>query len=164
MKTISNYRIAVAAMALVIVVGSIAVAGSDQAAWFDMENCSMCKNISGHAGLMENVTWEQHNIKNGIISMATVPEEYLATYRKAQQEMDGTAKRLMKGEALPLCGSCSAFGNILMKGVEMETVNTQHGDVMILTSADAGIVEELQDWAAKNAAEMASHNEHGHAH
>jgi hypothetical protein len=136
----------------VLLVAGVATAGD--MAWFDMENCSMCKNISGNTALMENMTWEQHGISNGIVSITMVSEKYIDDYRKAHTKMAETGMKLQGGEMMALCGSCTALGMCLMKGVEQEYVETSSGDVWIVTSENAEVVAELQSWAKRNKEEM----------
>jgi len=104
---------------------------------------------------MKNMTWEQHNISDGFVSVTMVPDEYLDTYRAAHSEMNKTAMRLQSGEMLELCGSCTALGMCMMKGVEQEYVQTSNGDVWIVTSTSPEVVAELQAWVKRNAEEMA---------
>jgi len=134
--------------ALALLASTSLLAGD--APWFDMENCEMCKPLSEEPGLMSNMTWEQHNISNGIVSVTTVKDEYMAAFRKAQTRMEAVTKRLQKGEQLPLCGGCTAVGQVMMKGARSESVNTNHGEVWILTAADPQIVTEIQAWAVRN--------------
>jgi hypothetical protein len=63
--------------------------------------------------------------------------------------------KLQQGEMLPLCGSCTAFGGLMMKGVTQEYVETQHGDVWIVTSDDDEVAAEIQAWAKRNREELA---------
>ncbi|MEE9271489.1 MAG: hypothetical protein V3V49_14660 [Candidatus Krumholzibacteria bacterium] len=123
--------------------------------WFDMENCAMCKGFTSKAGLMENVTWEHHDISNGILSVTVVNEKYLDAYRAAHAEMDKTVMLLQKGEMVEMCGSCTAIGACMMKGAKQEYVETSSGDVWIVTSDKAEVVAELQSWAKRSKEETA---------
>jgi hypothetical protein len=138
--------------ALAILASASLLAG--EAPWFDMANCEMCKPLADEPNLLMNMSWEQHNISNGIVSVTTVKEDYMGAYRKAQVRMEEVSKRLQKGEKVALCGGCTAVGQIMMKGVHSEAVPTSHGEVWILTSADPQVVTELQAWGARNTEEM----------
>lgn len=139
-----------AAIALVF---SIALAGD--APWFDMKECAMCKSLTETPGLMESTNYEQLNISNGIVCLTTVKGDQLKAYRAAHAKMMDVAARLGKGEALEMCGSCNAFGMIMMKGVKQDYAETRQGDVWIITSDKPEVVAELQGWAKRNSDEMA---------
>jgi hypothetical protein len=141
---------------LTLVAVLVAGAGSaGEVAWFDMDNCSMCTNLSQNKDLVMNITWEQHPISDGIVSVTTVTAEHLADYRKAHEGMNLTAMKLQKGEEMELCGSCIALNACMMKGPKMEYVETSNGDVMILSSDNAELAAELWAWAKRNTEEKA---------
>ena len=149
-------RILIALTLVLALAVGVSVAGDDskttELAWFDMQNCDMCKSMPME--LYASMTWEQHPISNGIVSVTTVTEEALPTYRKGHANMMATGEKLMSGE-MTLCGSCTAFGACLMKGATYEYVETKNGDLMIVTSDDEEVVAELKTWATKNKEEMA---------
>jgi len=145
-------RVTLLAVMAILVMG-VAVAGDMP--WFDMENCAMCQNISNRAELMSHVAWEQHNINGGIVSVTTVDMDYVPAYRKAHEAMTETGEKLMAGEKMQLCGSCTALGACLMKGVDQQYVMTSHGDVWILTSSNPEVTDALQAWGKRNKEEMA---------
>ncbi len=148
-------RILIALTLVLVLAVGVSVAGdySKKLAWFDMASCGMCKNMS--AELYTSMTWEQHPITNGVVSVTTVTEKALPTYRKAHADMMAFGEKLMSGEKMALCGSCTAFSACLMKGASYEYVETTTGDLMIVTSDDKKVVAELKTWAAKNTEEMA---------
>jgi hypothetical protein len=137
----------------VLVIATVGISGEKP--WFDNEHCAMCTNMMANKDLMRNMSWEQHNIANGIVSITTVDKKYLDAYRAAHAEMNKTAMRLQQGEPLELCGSCTALGMCLMKGAHQDYVETSTGDVWIVTSDDPEVVTELQNWAKRNTEEMA---------
>ncbi len=144
-------RIMLLSLAILVVAG---IAAAEDKPWFDM-NCSMCTNLYSVEGLMENMSWEQLDISNGVLSVTLVKEDYLPAYRKAHLGMKETSKELQQGKMLDLCGSCMAFGACMMKGANQEYVETMHGDVWIVTSDDDELVAELQAWAKRNREELA---------
>jgi len=153
---------------LIIVVLAAAAAIAGEAPWFDMDNCAMCKNLSKHEGLLENMSWEQYNISNGIVAVAMVKPDYMKAYRTAHMEMGEVSERLYKGKQLEMCSSCSALGACLMEGASQEYVETSHGDVWIVTSDNKETVAKLQKWSKRNMDEMAKmhgDSDHsGHSH
>ena len=127
---------------------AIAVAGAAFAggqAWFDKE-CAMCENLMSDEALMKNMNWEQHNLTAGIVAVTTVKPDYLAAYRTAHGNMNATTQRLMKGEQMELCGSCTAMGKCMMMGAQQEYVETSSGDVWIVTSDNPEVVADLHKW------------------
>jgi hypothetical protein len=153
----------------VIVFAALVVAGASAAgesAWFDMENCEMCSNMSQE--LMKNLSWENVDISNGIVCITTVNNpEYLAEYRKMHAAMVETGARLAQGEEMKLCGSCTAFGKCMTKNPHQEYAETSSGDVWIITSDKPEVVAELHAWTKRNREEMAmmkaeSHEGEGH--
>jgi hypothetical protein len=134
-----------------LVVASVAVAGGQ--AWFD-HDCAMCTNMMSDEALMKNMNWEQHNITIGIVAVTTVKPDYLDVYRTAHNNMNATAQRLMKGEQMELCGSCTAMGKCMMMGAQQEYVETSTGDVWIVTSDNPEVVADLHKWVERNQEEM----------
>jgi len=144
---------------LVLGVSSVFAGGKE---WFDMESCDMCRPLTENPELLMNITWEQHNISNGIVSVTTVEKDYVEVYRKAHSEMGEVGASMEKGNHTELCGMCTNLVGMMMKGVEQEGVVTTHGDVWILTSKDPLVVADLQKWASKNKEEMEKHMQSGH--
>jgi len=150
-------RMILIAVVLMLVAG---LASAGDTAWFDMENCAMCKNIGSNAEMMMHTSWEQYPISNGVVSVTTVAAKYLDAYREAHQAMVKTGMELQSGKKMELCGSCEALGKCMMKGPNQEYVQTSNGDIWILTSDDEALVAELKAWAKRNRTEMAKY-EHG---
>lgn len=145
--------------ALLAVLGLLVspLALAEDVKWFDNEKCEVCQSLMKHKGLMESMTWEQYDISNGVVAVTTVQKGHLDKFRKAQEDMGMVLQRLQKGEQVGLCGSCTTLGAIMMKGVKSEEVQTMHGEVWIMTSDNAEVVTELQNWAARNKEEMKKH-------
>ena len=55
------------ALVLACLTLTVAVATAGDKAWFDLENCGMCKNMMAEEGLMENMKWETHAIAAGLM-------------------------------------------------------------------------------------------------
>jgi hypothetical protein len=139
-----------------MLVGGLATAGDEAGtAWFDMANCVMCKNVASEPAMMDNMSWEHHPIGNGVVSVTTVAPEYLDNYRKVTMKMHETGMKMQKGEIEPkTCGSCTALGMCMMKGLKMEPVMTSVGSVTLFTSDNPDVVKEVQAWAKRNNEEM----------
>lgn len=144
-------RILLLSFALLLVAGAL---NASETPWFDMANCSMCKNLYAQEGLIDHIMWEQHAISDGVVSVTTVEPAYLAKYRTAHIDMLAAGKKMQGGEMMPMCGSCMALGACMMKGLQMEYVETSAGDVMIMTSDNPELVKEVQAWATRNTDEM----------
>ncbi|MCH7592581.1 MAG: hypothetical protein IH989_07380 [Planctomycetes bacterium] len=147
------------ALALLVVLVAAVGNTAGEKPWFDLENCGMCTNITATPGLMESMQWEQHNLSNGVVVVTTVPKDKLEAYRAAHLRMSETGERLMKGEQMDLCGSCTALGMCMMRGVKQEYVETMNGDIWIVTSDNAEVVADLHEWIKKNKEAMAAMSE-----
>ncbi|MCC6961988.1 MAG: hypothetical protein IT585_01910 [candidate division Zixibacteria bacterium] len=145
-------RITLAALALTLLVAALLIAGEKP--WLDFNNCDFCKPWTQN-GLMNEMTHEQLNISNGVMTISTVPAARLADYRKTSAMMNEIGQRAAKGEKVNMCGSCEAMGAMMMKGAKFEEVPTKTGSVILLTSSDPAMVTELHDWAKKNLDEYA---------
>jgi hypothetical protein len=147
------HQIALLFAASALIVSGLAFAGDD--AWFDMENCTMCKNLTKDPELIHHMTWQQLNISNGVIAITEVDAEYADSYASCSAGMAKVGEQAMQGKQMPLCNSCMAFGGLMMKGLESERVETMNGEIWLMTSDDPAVVKDLQKWAEKNMAEVA---------
>lgn len=127
---------------------------SKEAAWFDMKNCDMCVAISSSPHLMENMTWEHFNISGGMMTVTTVNGDFVEEFRTAETKMGETVEKIIAGKEVKMCNSCTAFGNLIAKGVKHEEFVTSHGSVSLVTSNDAELVTMIHDWSNKTNAEM----------
>ncbi len=146
-------KIALLFAAGTLIVSGLAFAGDE--AWFDMENCSFCKNLTEDPDLLHHMTWEGYNISNGIISVTTVEKDYADSFATCSANMAKAGEQMKQGEKMPMCNSCTTFGMIMMKGLNSEQVETNHGEIWIMTSDDPEVVKEMQTWAERNMAELA---------
>jgi hypothetical protein len=140
-------------LAILMLVVTGWVAAQDKP-WFDMENCEMCKNFTGHPGLMDGLDWETLKISSGIMMLSTAKPEQVEAYRKANAACNVLGEKLQTGYQAHLCGSCDAMEMLMMKGAMMEDFETNHGGVMLLTSNDSTVVAELHLYSDRNAEEM----------
>ena len=145
-----NWLTTVAALAL-CAFAAIAVAG-DEKPWFDMANCSMCKDVS--PALMQKMTWKHYDLSNGIMSVTVVQPDAMTDFKAMCASMDATGKKLAAGEQLPLCRACQTMGSYMAKGMKAEMVYTDFGSVRLSTAADPEVVKGLHTWAATTRAEM----------
>lgn len=141
-------------VALLLLATATMVPAEDKA-WFDFENCDMCKNFADPAEMMANMTWEQHKIAAGFMSVSIVRAEYLDAYREANAKCHALGEKLMAGEEANMCGSCDAFGMIMEKGAKMEQIELSNGGIMLMTSGDSTVVTAMHAWVDKNVAAMA---------
>ena len=130
-----------------------------ETAWFDMENCAFCKSITAEKGLMENMKFKNYDITNGVMTVTTVNPEYKDAYMRANKKMEELGTKMMSGEVNPttvkMCGHCSAYGGFMMKGVVVDYVQAEVGDIVVMTSATPEMVTEIQAFAKKNETEFA---------
>ncbi len=157
---------------LVILMGgllllAIAVVAEEEGPWFDMENCGFCKNLMTDPNLMPNMTWEHHMITNGMISVTTVKPEYMESFNNAMKGMEEVAAKMQKGEQVPMCNYCKAYGELMMAGVVIDYVMTQHGSVVIMTSDKPEVVEKIKKYGQRTIDEynkMMATEAHGEHH
>jgi hypothetical protein len=153
MRSICLSAVAVLMMSLLMFSGVMAEEATGP--WFDMEHCGFCKTLLDQPELMEHMTWEQHNISNGIMSVTTVDPEFMPQYQKASAAMEEVGKKFAAGEKVEMCPMCQAMGACYAKGMKTETVKTLHGDVTLMTSDDPALVAEIQAWGKRTNDEMA---------
>jgi len=146
-------------LAVGIAVTAVADEHGDEVAWFDMENCDFCKHFLVDAKLLDNMTWECHDIANGMVSISTVDPEYKDSYKKAQAAMIELGTKLEKGELqvadVKMCGHCMAYGGLMDAGAKFEYIMGEAADVTIITSDDPAIVEKIKGFAETNRIEHA---------
>ncbi|MEW5993781.1 MAG: hypothetical protein AB1744_05215 [Candidatus Zixiibacteriota bacterium] len=127
--------------------------------WFDMEGCEFCKHLMKDPHLLDNMTWEHHDISSGALSITTVKPEYKKAYLEAQQGMMELGQRLEKGELKPtevrMCGHCQAWGMLLAIGAKVEHIQGESAEIVLMTSDDSVLVEKIHDFAQRNRDEMA---------
>lgn len=151
MKTVVTICLA----AMLVLSISAGAAAQEEKPWFDLENCGFCKHLMDDPHLLEHCTWENHNIGNGMMSVTTVDKDYLPSYRVAAKKMQEVSEQMEKGEIVPMCGMCTAMGGLMMKGAKWELVETEVGDVQLMTSDDPEIVKELHAFTEKTNKELA---------
>ena len=156
--------------ATVALLQGVANAGPSETAWFDMEGCAFCKNLVKDPALMKNMTWEHHDISNGVVAITTVKPESRKAYEEARAAMMDIGNKLETGQLtmdkVPMCGHCQAYGKLMMMGAKMDWVEGSQADVTVITSDKPEIVKEIKAFAQKNRDEMAKMEkaEKAHAH
>jgi hypothetical protein len=150
----SRIGIGIAVLAVLAMVAGPGSAGEDKP-WFDMANCSMCKDMMSHPEIMPKMSWKNYPMNTGVMSVCTVTDDARETYLSVCNAMEATGEKLMAGEEMPLCGSCDAYMALLGKGVKTEMVVTDFGSVRLSLSDDKEVVSELHSWAQHNDEEMA---------
>ncbi len=136
--------------------------------WFDLENCSMCKNMSSEEGLMENMDWENHLTTDGMMSITIVAAGYEEAFERSMKNMKATGEKLMTGEKMYLCGFCQSYGGLHMAGANFEQIKTKAGVVELVTSHDPAVVAKIQTHGQKTIDEynkmVAAGSHEGHEH
>ena len=137
---------------------AVAWAGVDTP-WFDMEHCDFCKHMTKDPKLMDNVTWEQHEIANGIMIITTVKPEFKASYKEATDAMMKLAHDLETGKVdmkdLTLCGSCQYYGKLEEAGAKIEYIFANPCDITLFTSENPEVVDMIKKYGQRNQEEMA---------
>jgi len=144
------------APALALSAGSSALAG--EGSWMDMENCEMCKALTEEEpALIKNMTWEHHEISDGLISVSTVAPAFHEHLKRASARVEEVNARLREGKDVRLCTMCIEYGSMLMTGkVKVERVNTSNGYVDLTTSDDPEMIGKIQKWGERTRTELAN--------
>ena len=181
MKSISRAALILVPVFLLLAVGALAGEHpmKSPSGWFDFEKCAFCKHLAEDPGLLSHCTWETHPISNGIMTIMTIDPEYAESFARAEKAMNGLGMDIQSGKVNPMtlemCGSCQAFGMLMMGGkVTNEEVHGEAAIVHLTVSKDAGVVERLHQMSERNTKEMAQMmgdgeaaghgHDHGHDH
>ena len=121
----------------------------DDQAWFDIENCGICKNFGAEEGLMDAMKWETHKIENGMLSVMTIDPAYREGFDRANANMGETMAKIHAGESVHLCGFCTSFGSLMMAGANAEEIDTEVGHISLITAADSEVVEAIHAHAQR---------------
>jgi hypothetical protein len=151
MKKLSYLLIALAAL--------LCVAVAQDSPWFDIKNCSFCKQLTAEPGLLDHMKYEYHNIDGGFMSVTMVDKEYQEAYLKAMSAMEKVGEEMkVSGKMVPMCQFCTKFGEFMMKGTKTQVIHSALGDIFMMTSPDTAIVTELQAFATRTSQELAKLN------
>lgn len=127
--------------------------------WFDMGNCVFCKNLVADPELLPHCQWETLPTSDGLAFVMAVQPGYMASLKKANAAMEATGAKLHSGELkmtdVKMCGFCQAYGELMMGGVQFETVRGDETEVSFARSSDPKMVEKMHAIAKRNKEEMA---------
>ena len=118
-------------------------------AFFDMENCDICKSMSIDKDMMQQIKWETHLIPTGSLSIAVVPDSLKEQMAGAKKKMKAAVKKFEAGEKMTCCGYCTGMGELLAAGADLKELSTVGGDITTITSTDPKVVEEIHSLAKK---------------
>jgi hypothetical protein len=148
------FRILAVIIPAVLFMFSASVA--EEKPWFDMENCSFCKTLTEDPGLLDNMTWEHHDIANGALSLTMVNDEFKESYLKAQKKMEKLGMEMAGGKAeVHMCGHCEAYGGFMMLGAKFEVVESGAGWIILMTSDKPEVIKKIHEFAQRNRDELA---------
>ena len=145
-------RMLIGVAAVLLMAVSMGFAEGEEKPWFDMEKCAYCVHMNTEEGLMT----EYYDLKNGVLGVTTVEEEYMPAMMRVSEKMEKTSQSLMEsGETPYMCGHCEAYGGFMMAGVMPEEVMASAGLITVWTAEDPEMVAKLQAFAKKTNDEMA---------
>jgi hypothetical protein len=153
--------IALAAAALIACSGPAARAATSAADHVDeMKECAVCKSLAADESLIKRMTWEIYKIKDGMLTVTTVPKEMKQRFDAAMAGMmktvEGLTARFQSGEQVKLCSFCTAMGDLMQSGAHQENVETAGGSIGLVTSTAPEVVKKIHAHADKfNEAEAA---------
>ncbi|MCX6826552.1 MAG: hypothetical protein NTV06_04695 [candidate division Zixibacteria bacterium] len=123
--------------------------------WFDMQNCDFCKNLIKDTLLLPNTIWEHHDISNGLMIVTLVKPEYMASYKKAMDDMSKVGQEMMQGKPVKMCGFCEAYGKLIMAGAKIENIMGDWGEVTLITSDKPETLIMIREYAQCTREELA---------
>ncbi len=135
-------------LAVLVFVAGV-VGAEEESAWFDLDNCAFCKQMSNEEGLIESMSWETHLIENGALTIIVVPESKVEAFERAEKHMHEMGAKIEGGEKMHLCGFCQSYGMLMMSGAKVEKVDGDAARVTLMTSADSEVVKKIQTHAQK---------------
>lgn len=154
--------------ALLVLSVPLAFAAKDDAPWFDLENCSMCKHMTAEEGLMEHMEWENLLTKDGMMSVTVVAHDYEEAFQRSMKNMEAEGMKMMSGQEMYLCGFCQSYGTLHMAGVNFENFETDMGYINLATSHDPAVVKQIHAHTQKTIDEyekmVAAEAKGGHDH
>ena len=131
----------------------------DEKPWFDMEKCAFCGQLTKHPGLLDHMTCEYHEVSNGYLMVTVVDSEYRPAYIEAEQAMEKLGADMTSGKVDPttvyMCGSCEAYGGLMMSGANIEHIPTRLGDIMLITSDKPDVIAAIKEYGRRSTEEMA---------
>lgn len=150
----------IAALALGAVAGHWAVADSHDAAaelaklMQEMATCEICSSAMDHPQLMDTMKWETHKIDQGMLMVATVPQEHLKEFRALTKQWEAAIEKVkkagMRGDEVKLCSFCGDMGRLMQAGAKQQDVETANGSITLVTAADADVVKAIHALADKS--------------
>ena len=135
---------------------ALAVQSEEPAAggWLDPAGCYFCQPLTQTEGLMEHLTWENHKLKNGMMSVTTYPAEWKEKYKACSVEMEKRWSTFDPAKPQHLCGMCSAWMKMPMDKIAWETVEFSGGEIHITNTADPALLAQLHEITDKTRAAM----------
>jgi len=122
--------------------------------WLDLTNCYYCQPLTQTEGLMDHLTFENFNIKNGCVSVITYAPEWKDKYKAASVEMQKRWQAYDPAKPQPMCGMCAAWTKLPMDKLSMESVEFAGGEMGLKTSADPALVAQMHEITDKICAAM----------
>ena len=143
-----KYHKLILAILAVMLVACVVVLAQERS-WFDMKNCEFCKPWSTPE-MLKNTTHEQYGIANGAMMITNFNPNFRDAYKKASAEMGVLSQRAAKGEKVYMCGSCETMGSFFMRGAQVQELMVNNGAIMLMTSSDTSLVNDIHNWVQKN--------------
>ncbi|MFH2049110.1 MAG: hypothetical protein ABIJ12_06660 [bacterium] len=167
-------KLVLLAMAMLLCFAFVSFAGDDEgqvgqdmamadAPWFDMPNCDFCKNLIKDENLLKNMTWENHEIHNGFVSITTVKPEFKAAYMEAMGAMMQLGNDMETGKVKPeevkMCNYCKNYGMLMEAGAKFDYVMGDAAIVTVVTSDNPETLEKIKKFNERSIMEMAKWEE-----
>ena len=99
---------------------------------------------------------EYHNLKSGLLWITVVDKEYNDAFKRAGAKMEEIGAQMQTTGDIPyMCGFCTAYGEIMMAGVNAECVETDAAHICLVQSGNPDVGAKLHTFGARSAEEMA---------
>lgn len=134
-------------------------AAGDEKPWLDPDKCIFCQQLTKHEGLLDHMTCEHHAISRGHLMVTVVDPEYREAYIEAEKAMEQIGTDMAQGKIDPtkvyMCGSCEAYGELIMSGAVIEQIPTKAGDIVLVTSDDPDVLKKIKAYGHRWEEELA---------
>ena len=162
-------RLTIGSMLLLLAPTILAAPAYPETHWYDLENCAYCRNLTRDQQLLDHVTWENHLISNGALTVTVVDPAFEESYHQAQAAMAELSRKVKSGEIDPtsmkVCGRCETYGRLVDSGVTTETVVGEQAEITLVTADSPELVARIHEFVQRNIAEMEQmETGHGHQH
>ena len=116
--------------------------------WFDLEKCGFCRQIGAQPGLVDHMKSEYFDLRNGMLSVTHIDNDYVPAYKKALEGMRPVVKDLQAGKPVYTCRHCTELGALYMAGVATDEVESGENIYVVYSSSDSTLIARIHKFRA----------------